>query len=229
MELGRIAALDEKQILNYLGCRDKSAPETAEIMPLVKSCEEKIRDISVCRAALTQVIPIEKTETGICLKDTGVIFQGSDIERHLQNCYGVILMAATIGSAPETEIRRAEVTGDSLRALVLDCCASAAAEAAADMAEAAVKREEGAYYTCRYSPGYGNFDISVQKDFLRLLDAQRQIGLTLTNSGMLAPVKSVTAVIGVSDIPVTGRLSGCDTCRIKDTCMKRKRGEICGF
>lgn len=229
MELKKISSLDEKQVLNYLGCGGKTPEQTKRFEPLIKSCSEKIISLSVCRAAVTEVIPIEKTNDGIRLLGTDVIFRGSDIEKHLINCTGVILFCATIGAAPLAEIRRTEAMGDTVTAFTLDCCASAAAEAAADMAEQEIKSNGGMYYTCRYSPGYGNFDIGIQSDFLRLLDAQRKIGVTLTKGGMLAPSKSITAAIGVSNVPVTGHLAGCDTCKIKDICEKRKRGEICGI
>ena len=50
--------------------------------------------------------------------------------------------------------------------------------------------------TTRFSPGFGDFDIVHQRDILALLDCQKRIGLTLTDSNMLCPTKSVTAVVG---------------------------------
>ena len=52
----------------------------------------------------------------------------------------------------------------------------------------------------RFSPGYGDFDIGHQKDMVNLLDLPRQIGVTLTDGGMLAPTKSVTAVMGIAHL-----------------------------
>ena len=49
----------------------------------------------------------------------------------------------------------------------------------------------------RFSPGYGDLELSVQRDLCRVLDTERQIGLTLTESCMMVPVKSVTAIIGL--------------------------------
>ena len=51
--------------------------------------------------------------------------------------------------------------------------------------------------TPRFSPGYGDLPIELQRDFLTLLDASRKIGLTATESSMLVPSKSITALIGI--------------------------------
>ena len=48
----------------------------------------------------------------------------------------------------------------------------------------------------RFSPGYGDVSLEVQKDFFRLLPCQR-IGLTLMDTLIMSPEKSVTAFIGI--------------------------------
>ena len=47
----------------------------------------------------------------------------------------------------------------------------------------------------RYSPGYGDWDLPVQREVLELVEA-KSIGLSLTETFILQPRKSVTAVIG---------------------------------
>ena len=49
----------------------------------------------------------------------------------------------------------------------------------------------------RFSPGYGDFDISYQNIILEHLDANKKVGITLTDSMMMIPSKSVTAIIGL--------------------------------
>ena len=48
----------------------------------------------------------------------------------------------------------------------------------------------------RYSPGYGDVPLQVQKDFFRLLPCTR-IGLTLMDTLIMAPEKSVSAFVGL--------------------------------
>lgn len=58
--------------------------------------------------------------------------------------------------------------------------------------------EEHLYLRPRFSPGYGDFDICYQEPIVRMLNCAKTIGLTLTDSFMMTPTKSVTAVIGIS-------------------------------
>ena len=70
-----------------------------------------------------------------------------------------------------------------------------------DNLNAHIKEEannEGLTTMPRYSPGYGDVPLSIQKDFFRLLNCKR-IGLSLMDSLIMAPEKSVTAFIGIKD------------------------------
>ena len=49
----------------------------------------------------------------------------------------------------------------------------------------------------RYSPGYGDFPLEAQRELLGILDTPRAIGVSLTDTLLMAPSKSVSAVIGV--------------------------------
>ena len=83
-------------------------------------------------------------------------------------------------------------------------------------------QQQGKYIRPRFSPGYGDFSISHQKDFISLLDTPKKIGLSMTETYMLTPTKSVTAVIGISDIATNGSLNTCGNCNKID--CKYKRG-----
>lgn len=161
------------------------------------------------------------------LAGTGFRPAGEDIRVHLRGCGGVVLMAATLGTEIERLIGRMQLT-DPADALVLDACASAAVEnvcdnLCADIAAALAP----AYLTARFSPGYGDLPLTQQADLFRALDVTRRIGVTLTDSGLMLPQKSVTALLGVSDAPIEGRARGCGTCALYPTCAYRKDGKTC--
>jgi cobalamin-dependent methionine synthase I len=87
------------------------------------------------------------------------------------------------------------------KALVAQAVSSAMIETYCDETEkeiAQINEIKDLNPVSRFSPGYGDFDISFQKDFLKILNGSR-IGLSLTDAFMLTPVKSVTAVIGFSE------------------------------
>ena len=81
--------------------------------------------------------------------------------------------------------------------------------------------QRGMYCRPRFSPGYGDFPIAHQRDFSRLLDTPRKIGLTVTESCLLAPIKSVTAVIGLSETPQPCHRKGCEECGKTDCAYRR--------
>ena len=159
----------------------------------------------------------------------GHLIRGRDLALHLQGCDVCVLMAVTLGSGVDLLLRRAQVR-DVAVAVMLDAVASAAAETAADRAEQILRRDarsRGRWLTGRFSPGYGDCPLSLQRDLVRLLDTPRRIGLSATENCLLTPRKSVTAFCGEAPHPVTGKLAGCGTCTLRDTCQKRKEGTPC--
>ena len=82
----------------------------------------------------------------------------------------------------------------------------------------------------RFSPGYGDLPLSAQPALLKALDANRRLGIAVTSTNMLVPVKSVTAVLGLFEKPADGgeaRVDACAICRLRDGCELRKRGVTC--
>ena len=106
------------------------------------------------------------------------------------------------------------------KAVITDCMASSAVEQLCNDAEAEIEAQLGnaVHYTWRFSPGYGDFPLAVQRQFLDLLDAPRKIGVTVTDRLILIPRKSVTAVIGISEKEIPQKRRGCSCCNMRKTC-----------
>ena len=132
------------------------------------------------------------------LAEAGIL-RGGDVMKHLEGCPQALLLAVTLGPAVDAQIRRAGV---------------------GDIAE-------GKYLTGRFSPGYGDWDIAVQPLVANALDTVRRAGLCVTDTNLMIPRKSVTAILGVSDHPVKGKLAGCVHCVLRTRCEYRKRGKTC--
>ena len=62
-----------------------------------------------------------------------------------------------------------------------------------------MEKEMGVSLRPRFSPGYGDLPLSVQKDIISLLEAPKRIGLSLNDSLLMSPTKSVTAFAGISN------------------------------
>jgi cobalamin-dependent methionine synthase I len=158
------------------------------------------------------------------------LLAGEDILAHLSGCDECLCMAVTLGTQVDALLRTHSAM-DMAQAVVTDAAASAMVEAAADAWQQIWVQQlaaEGLYLTERFSPGYGDYPIALQSDLLALLDALRQIGLSATSASILTPRKSITAVCGVADHPVRGKLAGCAHCALRTTCTKRKEGIFCG-
>lgn len=169
---------------------------------------------------------------------SAILPDGESIKKHLEGCQKAVLMAVTLGTGVDQLLRRTQIT-DMAMAVIIDCGASVLAEQLADDFEKEIRRYmtaqnvegepgEELYMTSRFSPGYGDWQITEQSHIIRILDAQRQIGLNVTKDSLMIPRKSITAVIGIADHPVKGCLATCDECVLKNKCRLKKEGKFCG-
>ena len=108
------------------------------------------------------------------------------------------LFAVTLGYGVD-RLLDAEKRRGVASAFLLDAVASAMAEAAADAADAALRRLcPSDVFGHRYSPGYGALPLSVNAPLLSLTDAERRLGIRLSESALMHPTKSITAILGGS-------------------------------
>jgi len=121
------------------------------------------------------------------------------LAKHLAGCHAVYLVCATIGVAFDALQRRTAAVSAS-DAFVLQAIGAAAVEALMDDVEVEIHRElqDGETLVSRYSPGYGDYPLAEQRRLLSILDASRRVGVSLTDALVMAPSKSVSAVIGVT-------------------------------
>lgn len=217
----RLDFINPNEVLLYLGYQGGEVPE--EVADSISECSSLL--LRTARPYLTyRVFPLAP-ETPLPIQ-----LEGEDIRRHLTDCTRAVFLAATLGPEVETLLMRTQVM-DMARALILDSCASTAIENVCDNFESDLRRqveEEGQFLTDRFSPGYGDLPISTQSAFCELLDTRRRIGLTVSQSGIMIPRKSVTAVLGTADTPRTRRSSGCANCSMFRTCTIRRDGRTCG-
>ena len=220
--------LDREQIYRFLGYQPQCQTITPQIQQLTDQCIREALQAAQPRAAFSPILPLQRLGNQLCA--AGVPLLGQEIRLHLKHCTHAVFLAVTLGTQMDRQIRTAQVT-DMARAVLLDAAANTAVEAAAQQAEDTFRDQlhlsEHRYLTGRYSPGYGDFPLAFQRDLLRLTDASRRIGLSVTPSHLLTPRKSITAVLGIADLPVTGHLAGCSHCVLRETCLYRKKGITC--
>ena len=129
-----------------------------------------------------------------------LILQAPKIISYLSEAVQVAVIALTIGSKLENQVSEYFISGEYTSGLLLDAAGTAAVEVAADQVCEFIKRQvahQGYRALPRFSPGYGNWDITVQPLILKLAHAH-EINLKATDSCMLQPRKSITAVIALT-------------------------------
>jgi hypothetical protein len=138
-------------------------------------------------------------------------------------------MAATLSGFADRYIQTAEIT-DMAKALIADSLCTAAIEQVCDIAEreiiSSLPKEN--HYTWRFSAGYGDLPLDIQPLILRILNTEKIIGLTINDSLIMLPRKSVTAFIGISDKPIEQKRKGCAACTMCKSCTYRQKGTHCG-
>jgi len=212
--------IDRNEALRYLGYRGQKPDSRIEEM--LDACMDEISEISK-ESYLYQIYDIDRSREGVLLKGTTLVLEGKDIEAHLSQAVKCAVLAVTLGLEVDRRIAFYSRT-DITKGLIFDACAAAAVEALCDKAQGEVAAEAGDIgleITARYSPGYGDFDIGVQRDILKLLKAYERLGLSVNESSIMIPRKSVTAVIGLQKEKCSVGKEKCKSCGNR-YCVYRK-------
>lgn len=218
--------MNRAEAFRYMGYKGVTVPRNIE--ELADECEARLL-AEITPKFVWRVFDIENALEGVEVKNASLVFKGKDIAEHLRGCERCVLLAATLGGGADGVIRTYEA-GAMEKAVIADCLASVAIEQVCNAAEREIQAQLGGYnFTWRFSPGYGDFPLDIQGDFLKVLDAGRRIGLNVSESLILLPRKSVTAVIGISEGEISKGRRGCGCCDLKGQCEYRKRGSHCGW
>ena len=219
--------IDKGEALRYLGY--KGGEISADIHCMVECCIQETIQIESSRY-VCRIFALERADGLLLLQGSTCTLQGNAIREHLKDCDQCALIAATLGSEFDFSLRTAQIR-DMSRAVILDSCGSAAVENICDQIEDRLRidaRKQELYLTDRFSPGYADMPLSMQKGICDVLDTKRKMGLYINDSHILIPRKSVTAVIGLSKIPQQARVRGCAFCDLSATCRLKKDGKTCG-
>ena len=180
-----------REILRYAGCAEADAA-TATLM---EDCLTEAADAlayKVCYRELLVKIDGEKCDFGT------FSVLSHQLARNLENCTRVLLLAATVGVGIDRLIQKYSRIAPS-RALMLQAIGAERIEALCDAFCDDTEKEMGVSLRPRFSPGYGDLPLSVQKDIISLLEAPKRIGLSLNDSLLMSPTKSVTAFAGITN------------------------------
>lgn len=210
--------VNRKEILRYMGCKEPDS----QVLTLME-------------ASLEEALP--KMTYKVCFRRFDVNVNGDDIDltftkihspslaKNLNGCGSAVLFAATVGIETDRLIAKYSRISPA-KALCFQAIGAERIESLCDVFNGEIAGEAGAqglFTRPRFSPGYGDLSLEVQKDFFRVLDCPRKIGLSLNESLLMSPSKSVTALIGLSDTEKPCKKTSCADCSKTDCNFRRNQ------
>jgi len=201
------------EILRYMNAgQDFSVKEMEEY---IKECENNLSyNVCYCEFPLTE-------KNGV-FDFSFMKVKSTMLKNNLSGCSSVIIFAATAGIFIDRLIAKYGKTSPS-KALFFQAFGTERVESLADAFSEEAENElkkRGLFAKKRISPGYGDFPLSFQSDILNVLDASKRAGISLSESLIMSPSKSVTAIIGVSSLKKCAEESKCSLCT-KTDCLYR--------
>lgn len=182
---------NRREILRYAACGEADG-RTLELMEECIAEAEPQLSYRVCFARF----PFEKADDALDLGFARV--QSRALAKNLDSCGEIVLFAATVGLGIDRLCARYASVSPA-KALFFDAIGSERVESLCDAFCAEIKEMEGngGFTRPRFSPGYGDMPLSVQKEIFRALSPERHIGASLRESLIVSPAKTVTAIVGI--------------------------------
>ena len=184
--------VERREILRYMGCDQTNGEIDALIERAISLCEDKLT-YKVCFSEYELSV-----ENSLCNLGFGKV-ESYDLSKCLSGCKKIILFAATIGLELDRLILKYGKSEPSV-SVCLQAIGAERIEALCDAFYSEMKEKyssEGENLRPRFSAGYGDLPLEFQKEIFSSLDCPRRIGLTLNDSLIMSPTKSVTAIIGI--------------------------------
>lgn len=183
--------ITDRAIEEYLGYYGAKAD--SDIHTLIEECR---KEFLCCVEYKACIVKTGVVHCSGCVDLGFMKAESKSLCGNLKNCENAFVFAATTGAAAQRLVAKNSVIS-TLKGMVTDCIGSAAIEAFCDYINRSLGDTD--YLRPRFSPGYGDLPLTCQQTLLDFLETKKTIGLALTESGMLTPVKSVTALIGIGN------------------------------
>lgn len=214
--------IDVDEALRYLGASAADEALRNRMQAVASEAESLFHPRYAYRVSV-----LEHRAEGEWLGEVQLLLPGNSARKMLAQCRQAAVLTCTLGLGFDGWVRR-EQARDMSRAVLMDACGSALVEAGCDAAERELaQRFPQSFLTDRFSPGYGDLPLDVQKQICTITDSQRRLGVYVTPSLLMNPQKSVTAIIGLADTPQQARIRGCQYCAMRNECELRKGGHSC--
>ena len=184
--------VSRKEVLRYAGAGEGDTALGALLDECIKEAEGCL-SFRVAYTELSASVTVDGVTVG------SLFIPSRDLAKNLSGCDAVLLFGATVGLALDRLVARG-ATLSPTRALLLDAYGSERIEALADAFCDEMREKygkEGFSLAPRFSPGYGDLPLALQTEIFRILPLSKAIGISLNDSLLMTPRKSVTAFVGI--------------------------------
>ncbi|MDD2235064.1 MAG: hypothetical protein PHV03_09245 [Desulfitobacteriaceae bacterium] len=212
-----VSVTEEMVIKSSGGSNNK---KIAKYLPDVLSFGANLLEIK----GLYDVFPVAIVEEESVLLENGQFFNSEHLCKLLNGAEEVIVMCCTIGHALESKVKELNEKGDIIHSFLLDMYGAAAvATALQNLYQEISENYKGYGVTINMQPGQLDWNISEQQIIFKLI-SPGAIGVSLSDSYMMSPLKSVTSVFGVGD-PDKVQKGGfaCEVCPRREKCTFRQK------
>jgi len=200
------------EILRYMGAKELDEAASDLLDSTLAEAEPSLKYM-VCYTELPLKITDDACEIG------GVLFESKSLSDSLKGGDSVVLFAATLGAEFDRLLMKYSKLSPA-KALMLQAFGTERIEALCDAFCKNYEEEQRVYLTRRFSAGYGDLSLLCQREIFDMLDCEKRIGLTLNDSLLMSPSKSVTAICGVNKNSDKNKTNKCSLCE-KSDCIYR--------
>ncbi|MEA2087595.1 MAG: vitamin B12 dependent-methionine synthase activation domain-containing protein [Candidatus Caldatribacteriota bacterium] len=220
--------INEEEVLRYQGYSKNKVENPSEVI-LQITREEIARGHNLFEPqgiySSTKIKQISFSDGRVDLENGFSLNFSNSIINLLKGTSCLVLGVVTIGSSLENKVSKFFTQGEYPRAIALDAVGTVAVESLSRGIRNLVCQEAKEQYfkiTRYFSPGYGDWDINQQKDIFKIIPTNK-IGVSLTESCMILPRKSLSWIIGIGKGVVISskERDACKICKAKN-CQYRK-------
>jgi len=214
--------VDRDEILRLLGNQGSLVDEHSK--SLLDHCIQECRKVMIPRAAYV-IAEANTHPSSEEIAAGGLHFQtGKIVHNMLKHSESYAVFIVTVGPGPEQLARKLLEKGEYLEGYMVDLLASALVDSVAGVVHEEIRKEAlagGTKVTNRYSPGYCSWDVAEQQKLFSLFPGGC-CGITLSESSLMDPVKSISGLIGIGP-QVKFNDYTCEICPMKECAFRSQK------
>lgn len=208
-----------------MGYEEGGTPE--EILDIIDAEMKQFADVTdICGAQQSFPVHFDKENKKMTIEKQCFDLDKS-VYQFLKKSEQIVVFLCTAGKTISDRSQELMNNGDLMEGFVVDTIGSVATEKTMDIIHKKLEAElleDGLKVTNRYSPGYCEWDVAEQQKLFQLYP-EAYCGITLNESSLMSPIKSVSGFIGVGP-EVSYKAYACDLCT-QQNCIysPRKRSQ----